>query len=146
MAEKDTLQLENELTETEDLKEFLNDNKDFLENISLADYLNQLLVEKNLSKMEVVKKCALNQAYAYHIFAGRKKNPSRDKLICLALAMELSTKETQRLLYFSGNEKLYVKNSWDSIVWFALENKFTVERTNKLLHKFSERPLLGDIS
>ena len=146
MNEKDTAQLENELTKTEDLKEFLDDNKDFFNNFSLAEYLNYLLEEKNLSKMEIVKKCSLNQAYAYHIFAGRKKNPSRDKVICLALAMELSPKETQRLLYFSGNEKLYVKNSWDSIIWFALENKFTVERTNNLLNKFSERPLLGDIS
>ena len=146
MSDKDTNQLENELTKTDELEDFLDENKENFFKLSLSDYLEQLLAEKNLSKLEVVKKSLLNPTYAYHIFAGRKKNPSRDKVICLSLAMELTLQETQRLLYFSGNEKLYVKTSWDSIVMFALEKNFSVERTNKLLHKFAERPLLGDIS
>ena len=146
MKEKDTLNLENELSKSKDIADFLEDNRDLFKNFSLAEYLEFLLQEKNLSKQEVVKKSLLNQVYAYHIFAGRKQNPSRDKIIALALAMELTPKEAQRLLYFSGNEKLYVKNSWDSIILFALENKFTVDRTNNLLVKFSERPLLGDIT
>ena len=146
MTDKDTTQLENELTNTDELEDFLDENKENFFSLSLADYLNQLLAEKNLSKSDVVKKSLLNHTYVYHIFAGRKKNPSRDKIVCLALAMELTLQETQRLLYFSGNEKLYVKTSWDSIIMFALEKNFSVERTNKMLHKFSERPLLGDIS
>ena len=142
MAEKDTAQLENELSKSENIEDFFNDNKEFLKKFSLAEYLEYLLAEKNLNKIEIIQKSFLNELYAYHIFAGRKKNPSREKIILLAFAMNLSIKETQRLLYFSGNEKLYVKNSWDSIILFALENSFTVERTNDLLLKFSERPLI----
>ena len=144
MTEKDTLQLENELAEAEEIEIFLEDNKEIFQNFSLAEYLNSLLAEKNLSKKEVAKKSLLNEIYAYHIFAGRKKNPARQKILSLALAMELTPKETQKLLYCAGLEKLYVKNSWDSIILFALENKFSVERTNNLLIKFSEKPLLGD--
>ena len=111
MTEKDTNQLENELSSAKDLEEFFDDNKENFLKISLAEYLEQLLTEKNLTKADVVKKSSLNPTYAYHIFAGRKQNPSRIKIICLAFAMELTPKETQRLLYFSGNEKLYAKNS-----------------------------------
>ena len=145
MTEKDTQQLENELSKAEEIENFLDDNREIFQNFSLAEYLEQLLAEKNLSKTEVAKKSLLNQIYVYHIFAGRKKNPSRQKILSIALAMELTPKETQKLLYCAGLEKLYVKNSWDSIILFALENKFSVERTNNLLIKFSESPLLGDV-
>lgn len=146
MKEKDTTQLENELKEAEDLDKFLSENAENYLNYSLAEYLESLLAEKKLSKKEIITKSLLNQIYVYHIFAGRKKNPAREKILSLALAMELTPKETQRLLYFSGNEKLYVRNTWDSVILFALENHLTIERTNSLLQKFSEYPLLGDIS
>ena len=143
MADKDTLQLENELAAAESIEEFFADNEKHFCNFTLAQYLDFLLQEKNLSKSEVAKKSLLNQVYVYHIFAGRKK-PSRQKILSIAVAMNCTVKETQRLLYFAGVEKLYVKNSWDSIILFALKNNFDIERTNNLLNKFSELPLLGD--
>lgn len=97
-----------------------------------------------MTKSEVAKKSLLNSVYVYHIFAGRK-NPSRQKILSIAVAMNCTVKETQRLLYFAGVEKLYVKNTWYSIILFALKNNFGVERTNNLLNKFSESPLLGDL-
>ena len=144
MLEKDTLQLENELVAAESFEQFFEDNAENFSNFTLAEYLEYLLKEKNLSKAEVAKKSLLNSVYVYHIFAGRK-NPSRLKILAIAVAMNLTVKETQRLLYFAGVEKLYIKNSWDSVILFALENHFDIERTNNLLDKFSETPLLGDL-
>lgn len=144
MPKKDTLQLENELAAAESFEQFFEDNAENFSNFTLAEYLEYLLKEKNLSKAEVAKKSLLNPVYVYHIFAGRK-NPSRLKILAIAVAMNLTVKETQRLLYFAGVEKLYIKNSWDSVILFALENNFDIERTNNLLDKFSETPLLGDL-
>ena len=143
MIDKDTSQLENDLAAAESFEEFFADNEEFFQKFTLAQYLEILLQEKNLTKSEVAKKSLLNQVYVYHIFAGRKK-PARQKILSVAVAMNCTVKETQRLLYFAGVEKLYVKNSWDSIILFALKNNFDVERTNNLLNKFSESPLLGD--
>ncbi len=78
MSEKDTGQLENELAETNDLKKFFAENEMNLRDFTLAEYLNFLLDEKNLSKTDVIKKSELG-AYAYHIFAGRKKIPRGKK-------------------------------------------------------------------
>lgn len=144
MPKKDTLQLENELAAAESFEQFFEDNAENFSNFTLTEYLEYLLKEKNLSKAEVAKKSLLNPVYVYHIFAGRK-NPSRLKILAIAVAMNLTVKETQRLLYFAGVEKLYIKNSWDSVILFALENNFDIERTNNLLDKFSETPLLGDL-
>ncbi len=145
MPEKDTLQLENELAATENLEDFFEDNAEIFSGFTLVQYLEYLLKEKNLSKAEVCRKSLLNSVYVYHIFAGRKK-PSQIKILSIAVAMNLTVKETQRLLYFAKVEKLYVKNSWDSVILFALENNFDIERTNNLPEKFSETPFLGDLN
>lgn len=141
---KDTEQLENELAESQTFEDFFASNEDNFQDFTLAQYLSYLLVEKNLSKTEIIKKSELGD-YAYHIFAGRKKNPARPKILSLALAMELSIKETQYLLYYAGLEKLYIRNEWDSIIMYALENKLSVNDANDLLNNFSEKTLLGDI-
>ena len=141
---KDTEQLENELADSNNFEDFYNINEDNFQDFTLAQYLSYLLVEKNLSKTDVVKKSELGD-YAYHIFAGRKKNPARHKILSLALAMELSIKETNYLLYYAGVEKLYIRNEWDSIIMYALDNKLSVKSANELLNNFSEKPLLGDI-
>lgn len=50
MSVKDTQQLENELTEADDVKNFLNDNAENLRQCTLAEYLRRLIEEKNLVK------------------------------------------------------------------------------------------------
>ena len=142
---KDTSQLKNELSVTKNIDEFIANNQENFREYTLGEYLNHLLSVKNLSKAEVIQKSCLEQTYAYHIFAGRKKNPSRNKVLSIALAMQLSPDETQYLLYYAGAEQLYVRNSWDSVLWYALENHLTVLDTDILLSKLSEKPLLRNL-
>lgn len=140
---KDTAELVNELRTAKGLEGFLVDNQKNFRQYTLAEYLQKLLDEKQLSKMEVIESSHLERLYAYHIFAGRKKNPSRQKVIALALAMGLTPEETQYLLYYAGAEQLYVRNPWDSILWFALDHHMTVVDTDLMLQKMSELPLLS---
>ena len=132
MPDKDTAQLENELKDARDLKKFLDDNAENFRNLTLADYLKHLLDAKNLTKAQVIRDSQLDEGYAQHIFGGRK-NPSRDKIFLLALAMKLSPKETDYLLYYAGHNKLYARAERDNVIAFALENHKTVEQTNQLL-------------
>ena len=144
---KDTQQLENEIAKINDpieIENFIADNQDNFTDFNLQSYLQFLLDEKNLIKSKVIADSKLSQIYAYHIFGGRKKHPSREKIISLALAMNLNLNEAQRLLYYAGCEKLYARNSWDSVIIFALENNLSVDETNDLLNKLSEAANLGD--
>ncbi|MBO6236905.1 MAG: hypothetical protein J6N22_09340, partial [Schwartzia sp.] len=59
----------------------------------------------------------------------------------IALAMRLTTKETQHLLHYADVGELYVRDPWDSVLWFALEHQMTVMETNLLLHRLSKPPL-----
>ena len=140
---KDTEELKDGLRQASGLESFLVDNQKEFRRYTLAEYLNQLLDEKRLSKADVVRESRLERVYGYHIFAGRKKNPSRNKVISLALAMKLAPEETQYLLYYAGAEQLYVRNPRDSILWYALDHHMSVLDTNIMLQKMSEQPLLN---
>ena len=143
MPAKDTDQLENELTEADDVKKFLEDNAENFRRYTLAEYLKLLIKEKNLVKAQVIRDSQLDEGYAKHIFSGRK-NPSREKVFTLALAMNLSPKETNYLLYYAGHSKLYARDERDNVIAFALENHKDVLQTNELLEDLKMHPLIGD--
>ena len=140
---KSTEELKNDLRQASGLESFLVDNRKDFRQYTLAEYLHHLLKEKRLIKKDVVRDSLLERLYAYHIFAGRKKNPSRNKVISLALAMKLTPEETQYLLYYAGTEQLYVRNPRDSILWYALDHHISVIDTNIMLQMMSESPLLN---
>ena len=142
MPAKDTQQLENELSDAEDVKNFLAENAENFRKFTLAEYLRYLLEEKNLVKAQIIRDSQIDEGYAQHIFGGRK-NPSRDKIFSLALAMKLSTKETDYLLYYAGHNKLYARNERDNIIAFALERGKTVLQTNELLEDLKLEPLIS---
>ena len=142
MEEKDTEQLQHELSSSEKVGRYLKDNRENLREYTLPEYLARLLEEKGLTKKEAIERTCLDSIYMYHIFAGRKGKTSRRKIIALALALELSPKEAQHLLYYAGAPQLYVRNSWDSIIWHALERRLTVPQTNDLLASLSETEFL----
>ena len=141
MKNKTTAVLEHELSETKRVEDYLVANDSELVNQTLVEYLEALIKEKGLNKALIIEQSGLDKVYAYHIFAGRK-NTSRNKILALAIAMKLTPDETQHLLYYAKAEKLYVRNSWDSVIWHALENKLSVLETNLLLDKLGETKLL----
>ena len=143
MPVKDTQQLENELSDAEDLKKFLDENAENFRKFTLAEYLSCLLEEKNLVKAQVIRDSQVDEGYAQHIFGGRK-NPSRDKILSLALAMKLSPKETDYLLYYAGHNKLYARNERDNVIAFALEKGKTVLQTNELLEDLRFEPMISN--
>jgi len=106
-------------------------------NITLAEYLNELMHFKKLKKSDIILKSGLERSYAYQIFAG-KKIPSRDKLLALAFGMELAFEEVQRLLKTNSYAQLYPKNKRDSMIIFALYKKQSLLELNENLLRMDE--------
>ena len=52
-------------------------------------------------------------------------------------------RETDYLLYYAGHEKLYVRDEWDAVIVFALENHKTALQTNELLAELNLAPLIS---
>ncbi len=137
---KDTVTLQSELRRSENIEQFVKENKSEFDIISVTEYLSGLLKKYNLEKCDVTKRGGFNGNYLYQIFNG-KKNPSRDKLIQIALGFPLTLEETQKLLRLGGHAELYVRDSRDAFLMFGLEKKYAVQQLNELLYKNKKKIL-----
>ena len=138
---KDTEELFVELKEDKNIKGYLNRNQNEFA-LPLNEYLTNLLKEKHLTKQEVVDKSGLNREYAYHIFSGNRKNPSRVKILAIGIAMGLNLEEMQYLLQYVKQSPLYPRNQWDSVIISAIGQHLNVIETNDLLHQLGETLIL----
>lgn len=107
---------------------------------SIGEYLEYMVNKKGLEKAQVIRNSDIQRNYGYQIFSGIKQ-PGRNKLISLALAMELTLEETQRGLSIAKEGKLYSKDKRDSIIIYSINKKQTVLETNNLLFEMGEELL-----
>ena len=140
MPKKSTTNLENELKSCDTLESFLKRNLDELSTASLAEQLQTLIASKGLTRSGVVKASNLSEVYAYQIISGARR-PSRDKLLCLCIAMKATLDETRELLVRGGFAPLYVRSQRDSIIIFAISHGETILELNNNMYDHGE-PLL----
>ena len=135
--EKSTSDLLSVLKSKKNYSEFFQNEIGELIFKSLDEYLGVLLKEKNLKKSEVIEKSNLDKNYAYQLFNGIKKNPSRDKILMLAFGMKLTLDETRKLLKIAGLSDLYVRIPRDSVIIFCLQNGKNLIETNEMLDDYA---------
>lgn len=99
---------------------------------NLTSYLSQLCKDYNKTITFIIQQSLLDRNYAYQIFDGRK-NPGRDKVIQLTLALSCTLDEANRLLTLAHHEKLYAKNKRDGILIFCISNQLSIMKCNELL-------------
>lgn len=126
---------------------FANSIDDVLDNEfshdTLTEYLHKLLIQKNLKKNQVIKKAELNTTFGYQIFNG-ERHATRNKLLQLIFAMELTVDEAQHLLTLAGVNPLYSRNRRDAILLYCLMQKKSLSETESLLFEQQEALICTD--
>lgn len=135
MNEVSTDKLENELSEISDINDYIRKNSDYFVSVKLSDHLNKLLGAKNMTVADVVTASGLNKGYVYQIFEGSKKQPSRDKLLAIALGMKLEFGDIQKLLKIACMRPLYVRDERDAMIIFAVKKGYSTNDANIMLHE-----------
>ena len=138
MKEPLTEELLNELLSAPDSISFADKHK--IGHVGLAEYLQRLLDEKGLERVDVVRKAGLNSTFGYQIFIGTR-HPSRNKLLQIAFAMGLNLKETNRLLQAGDANELYCKNRRDAVIIFCIQHAQTLQQTDEELYRFGEETI-----
>lgn len=138
---KDTTELMDALKKCSEFGEYYSENRESMVRSTLAEYLNKLADEKNIKKNEVFGKAEISEVYGYQIFSGQRTNPTREKLICLSVAMGLSLEETQNVLQVAGYSKLYPKNPRDCVIIYGVCNGYGVVKINDMLFDYGEELL-----
>lgn len=140
MEEKSTSGLMYELMKSENLDCYMKENRELLKTQSVADYINRIIADKGLTRADVAKASGLNVIYAYQVIGG-SRNPTRDKLLCLCLAMGLAIDEVQELLKHCGYAALYPRRKRDAVILFAWEKGKGILDINDALFQHGEKTL-----
>ena len=131
---KSTEQLMNELKNTTDIGDFLSKNQNEMLDLSLSEYLRQLLGKYNLEKSDVFRRAKMTESnYGYELFRDDSKKASRDKLIQICVGFPLTIDETQEVLRYGKVGTLYPRDERDAYILFALKNGYDVAQLNDLL-------------
>lgn len=129
MQQKSTQELFDALSGTADLNRFLEENRNQFDPRHLSEFLQQYMREKGVKRGDVIRASQLNEVYAYQILNGTKE-PARDKVICLLLAIGITVQQAQTLLKVCGYAPLYAKDKRDCVLLYAVEHQWSVLQTN----------------
>lgn len=110
---------------------------------SFSDTLLRLIQQKGRTEVEIYKRANLDRKHFSKIRTGGGYLPSKKTILALALALELSLKETQWLLSLAGYSFSHA-SKFDVIVeYFLKEHMYDVYCINEVLFSY-DQPLLGN--
>ncbi len=124
--------LKNRLLQSENIEDFIETHHKNLCANTFKDYIYALIEHKGLKISEALSMAQMSESYGYQLFNG-KRQPSRDKVIQLALGLGLSLSETNRMLKLSGKSELYVKEQRDAVFMFTINKKWSLFDVEDLL-------------
>ena len=118
---------------SKDFQKVLEENGDAFEERSISEYLRKLCEERGMVSEQVIKKAQIDRTYGHQIFNGTR-NPSRDKLIQLAVGFGLSLDETQMLLKKAGKSVLYSKIKRDAACIYEISHGMNMMELQDLMN------------
>ena len=137
---KDTNNLRQGLMEAPTLDQFLSENRDSFNRDSVCELLNRIFQKRRISKATLAKQSGMSEVYLHQVFSGRR-NPSRNRLLCLCFGLNASAEETQELLKQCGLAQLYPKDRRDAIILYGILNGMDLFAVNDKLFAENEETL-----
>ena len=136
MKPKDTEKLMELLKKAGSIDAYLQENKDFLLDCDIKEYLNALIKEKKLTVQKIAKDSELSDRYCYQFLSpSNPRTPSREVLLSICIGMKLNLDEVQTALKIAKYAPLYPKDERDSIILFGIEKSQSVIETNNILYE-----------
>ena len=140
MRRKNTDDLNQELMSAPDIDSYIKNNQTSFAERSVTELLASFYERQGLSKAELARRSCMSEVYLHHVFAGRR-NPSRDKLLCLCIGMELSFDETQELLKEAAYAQLYPRIKREAVIIHGIVHHTPLEEINDRLFAEDEAAL-----
>ena len=140
MWEKSTGDLCGELMSAPNIGAYLHAHQADFAEPDLTARLAELHERRGISKAALARRSGMSEVYLHQVFSGRR-NPSRDRLVCLCVGLEATLEETQRLLKQAAYAQLYPKNRRDAIIAYGILHGMELQRINDQLFAENEKTL-----
>lgn len=90
----------------------------------LGEYIEKLIKDKNYKNYsDLSMRAGISKEYWHKITKGKIKNPSKAKLLCIAIALRLNLEETETLLRMAGYSFTKDLTVLESIIAFFIEKE-----------------------
>lgn len=140
MKDKTTDDLSQALMAESNIDSYLRENQPFFAGQSIAELLAVYYERTDLSKAALARKAGMSEVYLHQVFAGRR-NPSRDRLLCLCVGLETSLEEAQQLLKLASYAPLYPRLKRDAIISYGIVHHMALGEINDKLFTETEKTL-----
>ncbi|HIY17368.1 MAG TPA: helix-turn-helix domain-containing protein [Candidatus Intestinimonas stercorigallinarum] len=140
MKDKTTDDLSQALMAESNIDSYLRENQPFFAGQSIAELLAVYYERTDLSKAALARKAGMSEVYLHQVFAGRR-NPSRDRLLCLCVGLETSLEEAQQLLKLASYAPLYPRLKRDAIISYGIVHHMALGEINDKLFTENEKTL-----
>ena len=141
MEEKSTGDLNQELMSAGDIDSYISSNQPFFTDLSVTELLSELYAKKTVTKADLARKAGMSEVYLHQVFSGRR-NPSRDRLLCLCIGLDATLAETQRLLRQATYAQLYPKIKREAVISYRIVHQLPLNEINDKLFAENEKTLL----
>ena len=102
-----------------DLDRYFEENPTSFINVDIKEFWKNAVDTSSKTKSDIINKADMSYCYFYDVINGRKI-PSKDKIIRIVLAMNLSLDDCQEALRISGKSALYPRIKRDSILIYSI--------------------------
>lgn len=140
MESKNTDALQQELMQANNLDRFLTENGSSFRSESAPEMLKRLFEKRKITKAALAKQSGMSEVYLHQVFSGRR-NPSRNRLLCLCLGLQATFEETQNLLLRCRLAPLYPRDKRDAIIIFGMSHDMSLFQINDKLFAEQEETL-----
>lgn len=140
MDNKSTDDLKQELMSDPDIDSYIRKNESCFVSHSVTELLTEFYERRNMTKSQLARKSNMSEVYLHQVFAGRRK-PSRNKILCMCIGMELSIEDTQRLLKEAAYAQLYPRIRREAIIYHGIVHHTPLDEINDKLFEADEKAL-----
>lgn len=140
MIKKPTDEMMDKLLKSNNIEEYIKENEEFFVDLTISQFLSQYIKAKKLTKSHVIKDAEISEIFGFQVLSGTR-NPSRNTLLSLCIAMKMTLDEVQTTLKIAEFAPLYPKNKRDSIIILGIANGNGVCEINNELYDNNEETL-----
>ncbi len=140
MIKKPTDEMMDQLLKSNNIEEYIKENEEHFVDLTISQFLSEYIKAKKLTKSHIIKDAEISEIFGFQVLSGTR-NPSRNTLISLCIAMKMTVEEVQTTLKIAEFAPLYPKLKRDSIIILGIANGKGVCEINNELYDNNEETL-----
>ena len=122
---------------------FPNDDESTFMDSNIAAFFDDLLSKTNQTKGDIIRDANIPRTYGYQILNG-SRIAHRDYYLCIAIAMKLDLRTTQRLLAVTQAGGLHSLIKRDAAIIFAINHGYSNIEAYDFMRELGLEPLEKD--